>query len=123
MLLKLDLQIFNGALQAANTDFTQGDPTWCGDYTSAAIQLQYEADATTITGSYLLQASCDPIGENPTNWDDIADSSVALSASASGSVFWNISNVNYNWIRVKFDQSGSSDAQTVTGRIVLKGQN
>jgi len=85
-----------------------------------AIQIVFTG---TPTGSFQLQASCDPGAasaatfqqttvNNPVNWTNIGSST---SVNAAGSVIWNIVDVGYNWVRVVYtDSSGGSATSTIT---------
>jgi|WetSurMetagenome_2_1015567.scaffolds.fasta_scaffold289440_3 hypothetical protein len=78
------------------------------------------------TGTISLQMSNDPafydnVQNIPTNWIDISHSSFAL--TSAGSTVWNISDVGYNWIRIKYvDGSSGASTATLTSIINLKGQ-
>lgn len=122
MQIKTDLVIFNDKVFSANTSF-QSEAFYVGDYTLAAISLQFEASATTINGAFTLEASCDPIGTTPVNWETIADSTATVSGDADGSVFYNISVIAFNYIRVVFTYDTASDEITMNGKLVAKGQN
>ena len=93
-----------------------------------AIQIVFTG---TPTGSFKLQASCDPItkqnqiiGTNGavtysvTNWSDVANST--FSVSAAGNVFWNYDgNVNWNFVRVVYtDTSGGTSTAIITSATV-----
>lgn len=121
MQIKTDLVLFNAAVKTANTSFNSS-AVYVGDYTGLAIQTNYST-GTTINGAYTLEASCDPIGETPTTWTTVEDSSVAVTASASGTVFYNVSDVWFNYIRLVFTYDTTSGTQTITSRIVAKGQD
>lgn len=81
----------------------------------------------TPTGSFKLQASCDPVpnarekvGANgvitftPTNWSDVEDSDFTV--TAAGDVFWNYAEtVNWSYVRVVYtDTSGGSSTAIIT---------
>jgi len=90
----------------------------------AAIQIEFSG---TPTGSFNLQASADPWVANPTaaqvpsNFSDVADSTFTV--SAAGNVMWNISDIEYNWIRVVYTDtsSGASTATITNASANLKG--
>lgn len=122
MQIKTDLVLFKDKVFAANTSFASS-AVYVGDYTLGAISLQFEASATTINGAFTLEASCDPIGTTPVNWETIADSTATVSGDADGSVFYNISVIAFNYIRVVFTYDTASDEITMNGKLVAKGQN
>lgn len=82
-----------------------------------AIQIVFTG---TPTGSFKLQGSCDPVPQAgspsitavipPVNWTDIASSTQMV--AAAGSIFYNVTDVLYNWVRVVYTDtsSGSSTA-------------
>lgn len=88
-----------------------------------ALQAVYTG--STISGTLKLQGSCDPatgyspIG-GPTNWTDISNSSVVI--SAAGSQLYNVTDVMYNWVRLVYTDasSGTSDG-VLTAIINVKG--
>lgn len=122
MQIKTDLVLFKDKVFAANTSFASS-AVYVGDYTLGAISLQFEATTTTINGAFTLESSCDPIGETPTNWETIADSTATISGDGDGTVFYNISEIGFNYIRVVFTYDTASDEITMNGKIVAKGQN
>lgn len=65
----------------------------------------------TPTGSFKLQCSGDPSLRDtmPTRWVDVASSTTAV--SAAGSIYFNITDVFYNWVRLVYTD-GSSGAST-----------
>lgn len=80
----------------------------------------------TPTGTIKLQASADPETNDtipltaPTNWVDIANSSVSV--SAAGGTMWNVSDVAYNYVRVVYtDGSSGSSTAVVTATFNGKG--
>ena len=90
----------------------------------AAVQIEFTG---TPTGNFKLQASADPWVANPTaaqvptNWTDVADSTFTV--SAAGNVMWNISDIEYNWLRVVYSDtsSGMSTAVISNADANLKG--
>ena len=90
----------------------------------AAVQIEFTG---TPTGSFKLQASSDPYVANPTalqapsNWTDVADSTFTV--SAAGNVMWNVSDIQYNWLRVVYSDtsSGMSTAIIADADANLKG--
>lgn len=104
---------------------------------SAAIPLKnifmYSIAANitgTPTGTVKLQVSNDPETNDtmpsanpmptPSNWVDLANSSIAV--TAAGETLWSVNYCTYNWVRVSYTDS-SSGASTATMSIVanLKG--
>lgn len=81
----------------------------------------------TPTGTLKLQASCDPFKyaqstqpQVPTNWTDIADTSVAV--SAAGSTMWNINGAFYTFVRLVYtDGSSGSSTAVITANMTAKG--
>ncbi len=110
-----------------NTTLTS-DPIPLPDIYALAIQAVYTA---TPTGTFKLQASCDPIKDNlipsatngatkPTNWTDIGDSSASI--SAAGNYMWNLTSIGYSWIRIVYtDASSGASSAHATVRINMKG--
>ena len=81
-----------------------------------AIQVVFTG---TPTGTFKLQGSCDPIPQarvevqTPTNWSDIINSSIAV--SAAGNLMWNVSEIGYNYVRVVYtDTSGGTSTAIIT---------
>jgi hypothetical protein len=80
----------------------------------------------TPTGSFKLQASCDPVAApsqvynangvvtfTPTNWSTVANSTFTV--SAAGDVEWDYQNVGFNYVRVVYtDTSGGSSTAVIT---------
>lgn len=92
-----------------------------------AIQIVFTG---TPTGSFKLQASCDPVpnpsltvGSNgvvtyvPSHWSDVSGSSISV--AAAGDVFWNYANnVNWTYVRVQYtDNSGGASTATITSAV------
>lgn len=81
----------------------------------------------TPTGTLKLQASADPYKEasavqpeTPTNWSDISNSSVSL--TAAGDILWNINGAFYNFVRVVYtDTSGGMSTAVLNVIINAKG--
>lgn len=82
-----------------------------------AIQVVWTG---TPVGDFSLECSCDdPQGvEVPTHWDAIADTTVAAGGGV-GSFTYNVREVFYKWVRLKY--VGSSSTGTATARINIKG--
>ena len=118
---KQDLVIFQNRAVAGNTSY-ESSPIYVGDVEDGSIQVKYVADAATVSGTFKLQASSDPAGETPTVWTDVTGSSTTVTTQASGTAFYNLSDIGYNWIKVVFTYSGTSNSQVVNGRAVLKGE-
>jgi hypothetical protein len=104
------------------------------DLESDAIQLTnifgYTVQAVyvgTPTGTFKLQASVDPIKfandaqpQVPTNWNDIAGSSFAV--TSSGITTWNVTNSFYTFVRLVYaDGSGGSSTAVLNAVINVKG--
>lgn len=76
----------------------------------------------TPAGSFKLQASDDPAAAAvsnfnktslPTNWSDVANSSITV--SAAGNVMWDYSWPGYNWVRAVYtDTSGGTSTAIIT---------
>lgn len=91
-----------------------------------SIQAEYTG---TPTGTLYLEGSSDPSGNFasplnatnvPTNWSTIANSAQVI--SAAGSFLWNVSDVEYNWVRLSYtDSSGGTSTALLTARINAKG--
>lgn len=98
---------------------------WLGHIANYAIQLTFTG---TPTGTFKLQASCDPgLNVNPTqvvqqseltHWTDIADSSQAV--SAAGNHMWTVQNAGYNWVRIVYTRDSSTGTLT-DARVYVKG--
>jgi hypothetical protein len=100
---------------------------------SAAIPLPqmfgYAVQAVisgTPTGTLKLQASVDPVQEGvpnpplPTNWNDIASSSVTV--TAAGTTTWNVTDAMYTWVRLVYtDASSGSSTAVINANINGKG--
>jgi hypothetical protein len=90
----------------------------------AAIQIEFTG---TPTGTFQLEASSDPwvanptTGQTPTNWTVVADSQFTV--TAAGNVMWNVSDIQYNYVRVQYlDSSGGTSTATITNATAnLKG--
>lgn len=119
------MRVYNkkiASAQVLNADW-QSQAQQLQQMSGYAIQVEING---TPTGAFKLQSSNDPYlnmlpaDQQPTNWTDIANSS--FSVSASGSVFWNVSSVYYNWVRVVFtDGSSGTSTATATGTLNAKG--
>lgn len=87
---------------------------------NAAIQIVISG--ASPAGSLKLQASCDPGADTteiqPTNWTDVAASTVAV--SSAGSILYTIQNSGYPWIRVGWTADVGSVA-LASARINAKG--
>lgn len=83
----------------------------------------------TPTGTIKLQASNDPETNDtmplnnpqppPTNWADIANTSVAV--SAAGNTMYNVSDVAYTYFRVVYTD-GSSGASTAVMSVIVNAK-
>lgn len=103
----------------------------CLNMAGYSIQIVFTG---TPTGTFKLQASCDPVprqsqvvGSNgavtytPTNWTDVKDSTFTV--SAAGNVQWNVREVFYNYVQVIYTDtsSGSSTAIITNATFNAKG--
>jgi hypothetical protein len=86
-----------------------------------AASVQVVTDGTDIEGTVVLQGSNDcrqdesqTTAFTPTNWADIADTS--LSISANGVLISSKIDLCYEWIRVKF----TSTEPTATGSVIVR---
>lgn len=70
------------------------------------IKLQGSCDAGTVG------ANSPPIGTGVTNWNDIADSSQAV--SAAGIIDWNYNGAFFKWVRVVYTSTSGTGNITVT---------
>lgn len=120
MQIKQDIVIFKDKAIAGNTSY-ESRAIYTGDVDLGSIQLKYVADAATVSGTFKLQASNDPTGTTPTTWSDIAGSSTTVTAQASGTVFYNIADIGYNYFKLVFTYSGTSNSQVINANVVLKG--
>lgn len=84
-----------------------------------SIQAVYTG---TPTGTFKLQGSADPISKNtgsptqaPTNWTDIAGSSVAV--TAAGDYMWNVSDAMYNFVRIVYTDGSSGSSSAVVSAV------
>lgn len=118
--MKSDQIIFTNRAIAADTNY-ETPAIYVGDVKNCSIQLEYVANTTSINGTFKLQSSNDAAGSTPATWSDVADSSVTVTAQANGSMFYNVSNIGYNWIRLVFTFNTSSDSQVINAKAVLKG--
>lgn len=98
---------------------------WLGHISNYAIQLVFTG---TPGGNFKLQASNDFGSINSaspdmqdsgiSNWTDITDS--ALTVSAAGDIMWTVENAGYNWVRVVWTQTSSTGTLT-SARCYVKG--
>jgi len=115
--------------QLAYIPISAGDSS--GSLTSGAIDAEQFYRASVIatftdnasTGTVKLQASNDaPVGGNmapftPTNWADIANATVSV--SAGGTVAVPVTELSHRWVRVVFTRSAG--AGTLTARLNAQG--
>lgn len=95
---------------------------WTGDATTLNVQIEYTSE-DPIVGSWTLESSNAPIGTAQASIepaDTIEDSEFVIDDD-TGSRTWNVADVGFNWVRAVFTYDTASPAQTVSGRIVLKG--
>lgn len=84
---------------------------------SEAIGYSFQAVFSgTPNGAFKLQASNDDNG-SPTNWSDIASSSVTV--SAAGSAMWNNDGAHYQWVRIVYTFTSGTGSCDITA--CLKG--
>ena len=81
-----------------------------------AIQLKVSSSAT-LTGTFSIQASCDPVSDRPVNWTTLTDHDFSISGDGTG--IFNIENCGYSWVRVIF--ASSTGSGTLNVRINRKG--
>jgi hypothetical protein len=107
--------------QAMNTNMVSPPEPLVTVY-AYAVQAYYTG---TPTGTFKLQASCDPISINsnansPVNWTDIINSNYAV--AASGNYMWNVVDCAYNWVRLVYtDTSGGASTAVLNVNINTKG--
>lgn len=115
-----DLIVDAGSMTGTAT--INSDPIWLGNAMGVAIQAVWTG---TPNGSFKIQCSIDPQVPQPgastptiTNWEDVADSSYAVTGSA-GSYTWNIESAYFAWARVVYTNTSSTG--TLTARFNAKG--
>lgn len=102
-----------------NTNITSLPVNLVSTY-SYAIQVVWTG---TPTGSFELQASCDPAAAaqgypsgavyNPVNWTTIQASNIVV--TAAGTWMWNGQDQAYNWVRIAYtDTSGGTSTAALT---------
>lgn len=104
------------------------------NFASPALQLKnmygYAIQAKwtgTPTGTFKLQASCDPLEINtmtefvtPTHWTDIATSSYAV--TAAGDYMWNVFDVMYNFVRLVYTDGSGGTSTAVISLAIFNGK-
>ena len=100
-------------------------PVWLGHIANYAIQLVFSG---APVGSFKLQASNDVGSINSagssmqessiTNWTDVADSAVAV--TASGDIMWTVENAGYTWVRVVWTVTSGTGSLN-SARAYVKG--
>lgn len=94
-------QIINASVQAI----------WTGAGALGTIKLQVSNDNVQVA------QGTDP-GANVVNWSDY--SGTDQDVAGAGSFFWNLSDVGYQWLRIKFVKTGGS-AGTLNSTVCVKG--
>ena len=123
MRVKNESLLPNGAVDL--TSSANLPAVWLGHIANYAIQLVFTGSPQ---GNFKLQASND-VGSidsasastqvsGITNWTDIADSAVTV--SAAGDVMWTVENAGYTWVRVVWTATGGSGSLT-SARAYVKG--
>jgi hypothetical protein len=80
----------------------------------------------TPTGAFKLQVSSDPVdnpyaaNSPPTHWTDMADSSQTI--SAAGDFMWNVSDVQFNWVRLVYTDASSGASAAIITNAVFNGK-
>lgn len=121
------MRVQNENLALNGTDMQSNiasNPIWLGHIVNYSIQLVYTGSPN---GSLKLQGSNDEGAKsnnvenvNITNWSDIADT--AVSVTAAGSNIYNIQNAGYRWVRLVWTNSSSGSPSTLTSaRYNVKG--
>lgn len=102
-------------------------PIWLGHIINFSMQLVYTG---TPAGNFKLQVSDDKGDPNAaseaqkyagvTNWTDMSDSAVTI--SAAGNIMFNIQNTGYEWVRVAWTATGAGTTPVLTtARAKVKG--
>lgn len=101
------------------------DPIWLGHIVNFSIQLFFTG---TPGGNFTLECSNDMgvsdkalnkfSSEGVVNWTTVADS--AFVVAAAGDVTWDVQNVGYRWVRVRWTQTSSTGTLT-SARYNVKG--
>lgn len=105
------MRIFNDALTFTDDgDLAQSvtsDAKWLGHIANYSIQL-IVSGGTAPTGSFTLEASNDATDNaaNVSNWATVSSSSIGI--TDNGTVFWNVSDCGYKWVRVRYTRSSGS---------------
>jgi len=93
--------------------------TWSGtniSYLEGGVAIQLNVTTTGNDGQFAVQVSNDN-----SNWSDLTlDPIIPALASANTNIFINISDLNFEYLRVKFTQGSVTTNGTVTGWIVAK---
>jgi Flp pilus assembly protein TadG len=98
---------------------------YLGDVYMCAIQIIFTGSPT---GTFSLQASCDPGNSNATtesqrsasvvNWTDVTGSNQAV--TSDGNHMWRLDVVAYRWVKVKYESTSGTGSLTSV-RINTKG--
>lgn len=86
--------------------------------------VQAEYTGSSINGTFKLQASSDPVPQAnvtvvpavPMNWTDITGS--PFTVNSAGSYMWNVSDVEYNWVRLVYTDASSGSSNGVVSAII-----
>ena len=87
-----------------------------------AFQVEWTG---TANGIFFLQASTDsniikggPVW--PVNWTTVADSSITI--TNDGSVFYNVTDVMYNWVRICYTDNSSGTSVAIATTVTFNGK-
>jgi len=86
----------------------------CNIESAYGISVRVGYSGASLAGTIKLEASLDS-----ENWEEVSGTSTAVSA-AGGSVFYNISDIFYPFVRLSI-QSSNANTITATAKIYTKG--
>lgn len=126
------MRIHNGGLEVSGVpapiSMASGfvtDPLYLGHIVNFSIQCVFTG---TPGGNFTLECSNDEgqgdkvlnkySSEGVVNWTTVADS--AFVVAAAGNVTWDVQNVGYRWVRVRWTQTSSTGSVT-SARYNVKG--